>query len=131
MSERSNVGKYGETLVANFLKKQGNIIVRRNYNSRYGEIDIVAENEEYILFVEVKTRKSGSIISPADAVSHAKQKRIVLTAKEFISKLRVGANYRFDVAEVFYHIDENGQFKASLNYIKNAFTDEVIEDIPF
>lgn len=132
MSFKAEIGKYGEDMVERFLMKEGFRTVRRNYHSRYGEIDIVAEKGEYILFVEVKTREEASPISPKGAVSRTKQKKIVLTAKDYIRKLRVNINYRYDIAEVVYSIDENGEFHAALNYIKNAFNDEVLcENKPF
>ena len=55
-------------------------------------------------------------------------KKIVLTAKDYIRKLRVKINYRFDIAEVLYSVDENGEFKVTLNYIKNAFNEEVLDN---
>ncbi len=131
MSTREYIGKLGEDMVARYLEKQGYIITRRNYHSKYGEIDIVAEDREYILFVEVKTRKESSPISPAEAVNLPKQRKIVLTAKDYLAKLRVEVNYRYDIAEVVYRIDSQGEIKASLNYIRNAFNDGVIEDTPF
>ena len=69
MKYTAEIGTLGEDLTAAFLRRQGNIITRRNYTSRYGEIDIVAENREYILFVEVKTREKDSAISPQGAVT--------------------------------------------------------------
>ncbi len=128
MSYKAEIGKHGEDMVADFLKGEGFLIVRRNYLSRYGEIDIVAEKGEYILFIEVKTREKDSPISPRGAVSRTKMKKIVRTAKDYLRKLRVKINYRFDIAEVEYCVDENGEFKASLNYIKNAFNEEVLEN---
>lgn len=132
MSFTAEIGKLGEDMVAAYLKGEGYLITRRNYHSRYGEIDIVAEKDEYILFVEVKTREKGSPVTPAGAVSRSKQKKLVLTGLDYLSKLRVEMNSRFDVAEVVYTIDENGQFRASLNYIRNAFNNEVLNDtVPF
>ncbi len=132
MSLKTEIGQIGEEMTARYLRKQGLIIVRRNYHSRYGEIDIVAEGREYILFIEVKTRAENSPISPVGAVTRAKQRKIVLTAFDFLKKRRVHTNYRFDIAEVVYKIDENGEFKASLNYIKNAFNEEVLDNsVPF
>ncbi len=132
MSKTLEIGKLGEDMVSNFLKKQGCLIVRRNYHSKYGEIDIVAEKGEYIFFIEVKTREQESPITPVGAVSRSKQKKIVLTAKDYLAKLRVSVNYRFDIAEVVYYIDENGQLHTSLNYIRNAFNEEVLDNpLPF
>ena len=128
---RENIGYIGEDLVSKYLKSQGFIILRQNYHSKFGEIDIVAESREELLFVEVKTRKKGSPIPPAMAVTSPKQRKIVLTAFDFISKSRIDTNYRFDVAEVEYFVDENGEMKFSLNYIKDAFTTEVLNDEAF
>ena len=114
-----NIGKTGETgekKVAAFLRKQGFLIVKRNYACKYGEIDIIAQNEEYILFVEVKTRKQGSLISGAQAVDAFKQQRIRLTAQDYILKTGCELQPRFDVAEVTI-VDE----VYKLRYIENAF----------
>lgn len=131
MSLKAQIGKIGETMVADFLRSKGYIIIAENYHSRFGEIDIIAENREYILFIEVKTRHKGSMVSAADAVNKSKQKKLVLTAYDFLSKIRMKIKYRFDVAEVYYEINELGELKADLNYIKNAFSSEVLEGEPF
>ncbi len=128
---RENIGYIGEDLVAKYLKSKGYIILKQNYHSKFGEIDIIAESRQYLLFIEVKTRKENAPIPPAMAVSTSKQRKIVLTAFDFISKSRIDTNFRFDIAEVFYHADENGELKFSLNYIENAFSDEVLSDEPF
>ncbi len=132
MGKTLEIGRLGEDMVANYLKKTGCLITRRNYYSKYGEIDIVAEKGEYILFVEVKTREKYSPVTPQGAVSRRKQKRMVLTAKDYMAKTYFDRIVRFDIAEVEYEIDENGEFKASLNYILNAFSEEVLDDsLPF
>ncbi len=132
MRYTDEIGKLGEDMTAAYLKKQGYIITRRNYRSRFGEIDIVAENREYTLFVEVKTREKDSLVMPQGAVTRQKQKKIVLTGFDFLRKLRIERNYRFDIAEVTYHVSDDGEFHASLNYIENAFNEEVLDDsLPF
>ena len=130
MSYKENIGKIGEQMVADFLKSKGYLITAQNYHSRFGEIDIVAESREYVLFVEVKTRRKDSMTTPSEAVDKKKQKKIVLTAYDFLSKLRLSINYRFDVAEVTYEITGDGELKANLNYIKNAFSTEALDE-PF
>ena len=62
MTDKKKLGDRGEDYTARYLEKQGFHIVERNWHSRYGEIDIIAENEEYLLFVEVKTRRAGSMV---------------------------------------------------------------------
>ena len=62
MTEKRRLGDRGEDYTARYLQKQGYTITGRNWHSRYGEIDIIAENGEYLLFVEVKTRKAESYL---------------------------------------------------------------------
>lgn len=119
-----NIGKTGaegEKRVAEFLRRQGFAIIKRNYVCRYGEIDIIAENDEFLIFVEVKTRKVGSMVSGVEAVDEFKQRRIILTANDYISKTENQKQPRFDIAEVIIYqkTDQNSGYK--LHYIENAF----------
>lgn len=119
-----NIGKTGaegEKRVANFLRENGFSIIKRNYVCRYGEIDIIAENDNLLLFVEVKTRKENAIVSGALAVDSFKQKRILLTANDYISKTENQKQPRFDVAEVSVYLKPDGKTGYKLNYIENAF----------
>jgi len=122
-NERSAaVGKAGEDFVAQYLRSQGYIIIKRNWrDSRYGELDIVAENHECIAFVEVKTRQKNSLVSGLEAVDIGKQQRTKNAAQSFIRRLRTNLPPRIDVAEVTVVEETNGQFQFELNYIKNAF----------
>lgn len=114
-------GLEGEKRVAAYLRKNGFTVVKQNYVCKYGEIDIIAQNHEYILFVEVKTRKQGSLVSGAEAVDGFKQRRIMLTAQDFIVKTECELQPRFDVAEVTVFKKQNGGTGYKLHYIKNAF----------
>lgn len=119
-----NIGKTGsegEKRVANYLRKQGFSVVKRNYVCRYGEIDIIAENDEYLLFVEVKTRKENALVSGAEAVDAFKQRRIMLTANDYLAKTECEKQPRFDIAEVILYIKSDGNFGYRLRYIENAF----------
>lgn len=126
MSYNKEIGRIGEELVANYLQHKGYIIVKQNFYSKFGEIDIVAENKDEILFVEVKTRKEGSLMAPADVVDKNKQIKITKTATTLLRKLHFTGKYRFDVAEVEYKIEDSGKYVFSLNYIKNAFKADII-----
>lgn len=122
-NERSAaIGKAGEDFVAEYLRKNGYIIIKRNWrDGRYGEIDIVAENKEYIVFTEVKTRSENAVVSGAEAVDLHKQRRIKNASQIFMRKLRTNLPFRFDVAEVTVVFEKEGKFKFKINYIKNAF----------
>ena len=109
-NERSAaVGKAGEDFVAQYLRSQGYIIIKRNWrDSRYGELDIVAENHECIAFVEVKTRQKNSLVSGLEAVDIGKQQRTKNAAQSFIRRLRTNLPPRIDVAEVTVVEETNG-----------------------
>ncbi len=113
-------GKSGEDKVAAFLQAKGYTVLKQNYQCRFGEIDIIAENDEYIIFVEVKTRRDNSLVSGAEAVDYKKRQRIMLTAQDYLSKCQTELQPRFDVAEVRVKQTDIGS-RYYLNYIKNAF----------
>ena len=120
--EAAALGRTGEEKVAEYLRRQGYIILRRNWrDSRFGEIDIIAENRENIVFVEVKTRSQNAIVSGVEAIDVAKARRIRNAAEVFIRKLNTTLSPRIDVAEDLVIIDENGNKKWKLKYIKSAF----------
>lgn len=119
-----NIGKTGgegEKRVANYLRQKGFTVVKQNYTCKYGEIDIIAENAEYILFVEVKTRKQNSLVTGIEAVDGFKQSRIIKTAQDYILKTECELQPRFDVAEVTVFEKEDGSTGYKLHYITNAF----------
>lgn len=119
-----NIGKtglQGEKRVANYLRNNGYSVIKQNYSCKYGEIDIIAQNREYILFVEVKTRKQDSLVSGIQAVDAFKQNRILKTAQDFITKTECELQPRFDVAEVTVFEKADGTTGYKLHYITNAF----------
>ena len=116
------LGKAGEQFVADYLKSKGYIIIKRNWrDSRYGEIDIVAENHENIVFVEVNTRQSNALVSGIEAVDTRKQRRIKNASYMFMKRLRTTLPSRLDVAEVTLLSEIDGKFEFQINYIENAF----------
>lgn len=109
-------GLEGEEKAARYLKKQGYKIIAKNFQTRFGEIDIVAENREYIIFVEVKARGEKSIAEPKEFVDSRKQRKIITTAEIYLTENPTEKQPRFDVVEIK---KENG--KTNLNHIPNAF----------
>jgi putative endonuclease len=110
-------GDCGEALVAHSLEKAGFSIVARNYQKKFGEIDLIAERQNLLLFVEVKTR-TRQFFDLTELITPAKQKKIIAAAKAYIVEHHVTEKMcRFDVALV--ESLENG----IIRYIPNAFTD--------
>lgn len=114
-------GKIGEEYVRNLLLRQGYSILTINYYSRFGEIDIIATDRQYIVFVEVKTRDANCKGKPAESVTVAKQKKIVQTALLYLQEHTELQHLqpRFDVVGLIT-IGQNKQIK-DVQYITNAF----------
>lgn len=115
------LGKIGEDMVAEYLRGLGYIILKRNWKDKFGEIDVIAEDREHIIFVEVKTRTQGALVSGTEAVDYHKSERIKKTAFMFLSRLQIELIPRFDVAEVTAYKRVDGTIGYKLNYIKSAF----------
>lgn len=117
----NKLGKKGEMFVADYLVEKNFKIIYCNYHSRYGEIDIICENEKYIVFVEVKLRKKNSLIKGVEAVSKSKRIKIIKTALVYLMNNICEKQPRFDVAEITAGKKEDD---LNLNYIENAFDTE-------
>lgn len=95
------IGTVGENAAVEYLKKQGYKVLERNFNCRYGEIDVIAQHGVYYVFIEVKNRNSLAFGRPVEAVKPFKQNRIVSSAKYWLFKnCKTGVPVRFDVVEV-------------------------------
>ena len=111
-------GRWGEQAAADWLKKHGWRIRAKNFSCRFGEVDIVAENREYLAFVEVKLRKDAAFAEAKEFVSYAKQRRLISTAQYWLALRPTEKQPRFDVVEIY---GRKGAV-ASINHIENAYT---------
>ncbi len=112
--------KKGEALAAKLLKKRGYKILKRNYVSKYGEIDIVAYDKGTISFVEVKTRQSENYGPPELAVTKEKRKRIIRTALNYLVANHIeDTDCRFDVVSILFKGDNN---KPTIELFESVFT---------
>ncbi len=94
-------GAWGEQLAAQYLRKKGYHLVACNYRCRYGEIDLIVENRKYLVFVEVKLRKSDRFAAAMEFVDRKKQDRLRTTAELWLSLNPVEKQPRFDVIEIY------------------------------
>lgn len=113
-------GAIGETIAARFLRDKKYTILAANYRCRFGEIDIIAADRSYIAFVEVKTRRVDSLYTPREAVTTAKQRRIMQTAAMYMSRNPIERQPRFDVIEVVTATDDPMNV-LELNHIMGAY----------
>ena len=116
------IGDKGEDYAAAYLKQHHCIILDRNYRTRYGEIDIIAQSKNTYLFVEVKTRHDNPLGRPYEAVDYRKRQRILRTAMTYIQERHLDANYRCDICEVY--VNRNTLELLKINYYKNTFVPE-------
>jgi putative endonuclease len=116
MSESHDLGRQGEELAAGHLNKAGYKILFRNWKWGKNEIDIIAENKEFIVFAEVKTRTDDYQVHPVAAVTRGKQKSIILAADGYIKRYNINKDSRFDVITI---IKKGEQFE--IDHIEDAF----------
>ena len=117
MNKSGETGKLGEDLACAYLTEKGYRILQRNFRCRLGEIDIIAQTAEFLVFVEVKLRKNDRYGSAAEYVTTAKQARIRNTAKYYLTYRAANLQPRFDVIEV---TADNGKV-SNINHIEDAF----------
>lgn len=109
-------GREGEAEAARFLREKGFRIVGQNYYCRFGEVDVIAEGGGYVVFAEVKLRKSAAFAEAREFVTAAKREKIRKTASMWLSANETELQPRFDVIEIY---SANG--KTTINHIENAF----------
>lgn len=114
------IGKLGEDISTKYLEKHGFCIIERNFHSRYGEIDIICENSDYIVFVEVKTKKSSTYGCASERVDFHKRVKILKTIETYLYNNEVNKQPRIDVIEVILFKN-----KFQINHIENAFGWEI------
>lgn len=116
------LGKFGESYAADQLKKSGYKILDKNYRTKFGEIDIIAQKGKEIIFVEVKTRKAAPFVSGVYSVNIKKQRHIIKSAFVYISECYCDLQPRFDIIEI--EVDCKNKKVTSYNHIENAFIQE-------
>ena len=114
MQNNRSVGTKKEELAADYLEKKGYEVLAKNFRCKYGEIDLIAKDGSYLVFVEVKYRATSKNGFPQEAVTKSKQKTIVFVANYYLMKANLGQDIpiRFDVVAMLG--DE-------ITHIENAF----------
>lgn len=116
-------GAAGEVIAARFLLQKGYTILDVNARGRMGEIDIVAKDDTYIAFVEVKTREENDPVfeAPREAVTKDKQAKIIKTASLYLKTHKSDLQPRFDVIEVITPVNGAPLEAKEIVHLKNAF----------
>jgi putative endonuclease len=116
MAESHDLGQKGEALAAEHLEKHGYKILFRNWMWGKNEIDVIAENHDFIVFVEVKTRAADFQMHPLTAINREKQKSIIRAANGYLQKFGVDKESRFDIITVIKSADS-----FDIDHIESAF----------
>ncbi len=104
------LGTLGEEIAIKMLKEKGLAVLEQNFRCRHGEIDIIARDRDKVVFIEVKTRKSGRFGAPEEAVGWRKQKRLRLLAACYLAGHFTGTQFcRFDVYSICLDKDNQVQ----------------------
>lgn len=115
MSTTKKLGSFGEKLARNYLRLKGFQIIRSNFYTRYGEIDIVAQKKKVIHFIEVKTRRNRRFGYPEQAVDKYKCSRIALAAEIYLLAFNVELPWQIDVIAIEY----NSLISGKIIHLKN------------
>lgn len=116
MAQHNELGKKGEQLAVNFLIENNYNIVERNYRFEKAEVDIIAQKENILAIVEVKTRSSIDFGNPQDFVKPKQIKNLVKAVDEYVTTNDLDVEVRFDIIAI---VKEKGTFK--IEHLENAF----------
>ena len=120
MAEHNILGKKGEELAAKFLENLGYQIIAVNWHEKKFEIDIIAQDQNQLVFVEVKTRNTDYFGNPAEAVTSTKQKHLVDGANYYLEKHEIDLECRFDVVAIVLNANQQ-----KIEHFKDAFYPEL------
>jgi putative endonuclease len=106
MTDKQQFGRKGEELALAFYQDNSYTILEKNWQLNHLEVDIIAKNDEYIVFCEVKTRTGDAFGSPQDSVNRQKQKNIIRAANYYVLKHRILLEVRFDIISIIFKGDQ-------------------------
>ena len=120
MGQNNITGSWGESLAAQYLRKKRYRVLATGYRSRFGEIDLIVRDKHYLVFVEVKLRRSDRFAQGREFVDYGKQSRIRATAAFYLAENPTDLPARFDVIEI-YAPDGINTPKPIINHLEDAF----------
>lgn len=119
---QKRLGEIGEEAAVKYLLQHHYKILERNYRCKSGEIDIIAQDGQYIVFIEVKTRRNTQYGLPSEAVNYYKRRKIIQTARHYLAyKHKFSEDVRFDVIEVLGEMQREKPCIHQIRLIQNAF----------
>ena len=101
MGRNNVVGAWGEAVAAEYIRKKHYKVIATGYRCRFGEIDLIAQNKKFLLFIEVKLRRSSGFAEAREFVDSYKQERLRKTASMYLDEFPTDLQPRFDVIEIY------------------------------
>ena len=117
MANNFIAGQFGENLALNYLLSHDYVILATNWRYKHWEVDIVCQDGDYLVFVEVKSRKYSTFGAPSDFVDDKKQKNLIRAADAYIELNNYEGEIRFDIVSVYLNTNK-------IELIKDAFWSE-------
>jgi putative endonuclease len=117
MAQHIKTGAAGERVAAQYLEQKGYIILTRNYRYKKAEVDIIAQQENRLVFVEVKTRRAQNFGYPEESVTAKKESLFLQAAEEYIYQTNWLHDVRFDIISISLASDNSHQ----IHHIEDAF----------
>lgn len=121
MAWRQSLGRWGESVAADYLARKGYRLLARNARTAYGEIDLVMQDGDQVVFVEVKTRRSTSFGMPEAALTAQKRAHLLASAQAYLlDHPDIGDNWRVDVVAIYQAARDH---TPEIAHFINAFND--------
>ena len=120
MGQSNILGAWGESVAAEFLRKKHYKLVATNYRCKFGEIDLIVCDKKFLVFVEVKLRKSAKFAAASEFVDFHKQNRLRTTAQMYLSQNPTDLQPRFDVIEIYAPMGLQ-TISPEINHLEDAF----------
>ncbi len=121
MQNSRDRGQDAELACCKYLQQQGLKLLAKNYHGRRGELDLVMQDNNTVVFVEVRYRKNDAYGGALESITRSKQEKLRITAEQYLQRETKKKNGRFDVVAMTEKVQNNGSNIYSFEWIKNAF----------
>lgn len=118
-TQKRKLGDLGENIAEQYLKKRGYIILERNYNKKWGEIDIIAKFKKDIVFAEVKSQKKGSRFLPSQNINFHKQQRLIRAGQSWLAENKISAETPWQIDALIVELDFENK-NAKVEHLRNC-----------
>ena len=119
-AKNTQLGRWGEELAADYLKRKGYRLIASQWRCRFGEIDLIMQNRDFLVFVEVKLRKNTAIACAREFVDYRKQEKLCTSASLYLAWHPDSRQTRFDVVEIYAPQEMNTK-TPEIHHLENAF----------